>query len=73
MFTGERDQEVDDVREHTGRLPQRHPGVVRVSDLNGAVEGVNNKIKTLKRAAYGYRNERYFELKILCFTNLNTH
>lgn len=31
----------------------------------GPLEGVNNKIKTLKRAAYGYRNEAYFELKIL--------
>jgi len=29
------------------------------------VERVNNKIKTLKRTAYGYRNESYFELKIL--------
>ena len=31
----------------------------------GPLEGVNNKIKTLKRAAYGYRNEAYFKLKIL--------
>lgn len=31
----------------------------------GPLEGVNNKIKTLKRTAYGYRNEAYFELKIL--------
>lgn len=31
----------------------------------GPLEGVNNKIKTLKRTAYGYRNEEYFELKIL--------
>jgi transposase len=31
----------------------------------GPLEGVNNKIKTLKRTAYGYRNESYFELKIL--------
>jgi len=31
----------------------------------GPLEGVNNKIKTLKRAAYGYRNEEYFRLKIL--------
>lgn len=31
----------------------------------GPLEGVNNKIKTLKRAAYGYRNQEYFKLKIL--------
>ncbi|MBF0512403.1 MAG: transposase, partial [Candidatus Omnitrophica bacterium] len=27
-------------------------------------EGINNKIKRLKRMAYGYRNVRYFLLKI---------
>jgi transposase len=31
----------------------------------GPLEGVNNKIKTLKRMAYGYRNEEHFVLKIL--------
>lgn len=31
----------------------------------GPLEGFNNKIKTLKRMAYGYRNQEYFELKIL--------
>ena len=28
-------------------------------------EGINNKIKTIKRKAYGYRDEKFFELKIL--------
>lgn len=32
---------------------------------NAVAEGLNNKIKVLKRAAYGYRNESYFHLKIL--------
>ena len=31
----------------------------------GPLEGTNNKIKTLKRRAYGYRNQDYFKLKIL--------
>ena len=31
----------------------------------GPLEGFNNKIKVLKRKAYGYRDEQYFELKIL--------
>jgi transposase len=31
----------------------------------GPLEGFNNKIKVLKRKAYGYRDEEYFELKIL--------
>jgi hypothetical protein len=28
------------------------------------LEGINNKIKVLKRIAYGYRDEAYFFLKI---------
>jgi transposase len=31
----------------------------------GPLEGVNNKIKTLKRQAYGYRDPEFFKLKIL--------
>ena len=30
----------------------------------GKVEGVNNKIKVMKRNAYGFRDERYFELRL---------
>jgi transposase len=32
---------------------------------NGPLEGMNNKIKVLKRKAYGYRDMDYFNLKIL--------
>ena len=32
---------------------------------NSKAEGINNKIKVLKRMAYGYRDEKYFQLKIL--------
>jgi len=28
------------------------------------VEGLNNKIKAIKRKAYGYRDVEYFKLKI---------
>lgn len=31
----------------------------------GPVEGINNKIKTLKRMDYGFRDERYFTLRLL--------
>ena len=31
----------------------------------GPLEGTNNKIKTLKRQAYGYRDDDFFRLKIL--------
>lgn len=30
----------------------------------GKLEGINNKIKTLKRKAYGYRDETFFTLKL---------
>ena len=32
---------------------------------NGFVEGKNNRIKTIKRMAYGYRNKSNFRLRIL--------
>lgn len=32
---------------------------------SGKVEGVNNKIKTIKRQAYGFRDDEYFKLRIL--------
>ncbi|QEH32115.1 Transposase [Aquisphaera giovannonii] len=32
---------------------------------SGPLEGTNNKIKVLKRAAYGYRDHEFFKLKIL--------
>jgi len=31
---------------------------------NGPVEGLNNKIKTLKRQAYGFRDMEYFKLRL---------
>jgi transposase len=31
---------------------------------NGIAEGINNKIKTLKRQAYGYRDMEYFKLRL---------
>ena len=30
----------------------------------GLVEGINNKIKTLKRQAYGFRDMAYFKLRL---------
>ena len=28
------------------------------------VEGINNKIKVMKRNAYGFRDEKYFKLRL---------
>ena len=30
----------------------------------GKVEGINNKIKVMKRVAYGFRDESFFQLRI---------
>lgn len=30
----------------------------------GRLEGINNKIKVIKRKAYGYHDDRYFTLKV---------
>lgn len=35
------------------------------------IEGINNKIKTMKRQAYGYRDQKFFELKILALHDKN--
>jgi len=43
------------------------PGIIshcRYPLHTGVVEGINNKIKVLKRMAYGYRDDAYFFLKI---------
>ena len=37
----------------------------------GKLEGINNKIKTMKRQAYGYRDQKFFELKILAMHDKN--
>jgi len=40
----------------------------------GRLEGVNNKIKVIKRKAYGLHDLGYFSLKIIqAFTNRNGH
>jgi transposase len=35
------------------------------------LEGINNKIKTMKRQAYGYRDQKFFELEILALHDEN--
>ena len=37
---------------------------------NGPLAGINNKIKVLKRTAYGYRNYSHFRDRILLMTRL---
>src|SRR6266542_458045 len=49
------------------RLSGKLPGILahcRFPLHTGVLEGINNKIKVLKRMAYGFRNDAYFFLKI---------
>lgn len=56
------------------KMLQRHrDGILNHCDYpihTGKLEGVNNKIKVIKRKAYGFHDLRYFTLKIYqAFTN----
>jgi transposase len=49
-------------------LEQHKHGIVAFFDhriSSGPLEGTNNKIKVLKRRAYGYRDDEFFRLKLL--------
>ena len=49
------------------QLKAKLPGILahcRYPLHTGVLEGINNKIKVLKRMAYGFRNDDYFFLKI---------
>jgi transposase len=50
------------------RLNRWSEGILTYFDhriTNGVAEGINNKIKVLKRRSYGFHDEEYFFLKIL--------
>ena len=47
--------------------PEQHAGLLGYYPhkiTNGPLEGLNNKIKTMKRQAYGYRDMEYFKLRL---------
>jgi transposase len=49
-------------------LASHRSGILAYYDYpisTGPLEGINNKIKTMKRQAYGYRDMEFFKLKIL--------
>jgi transposase len=48
-------------------LRRRENGIVNHASYpihTGRLEGINNKIKVIKRQAYGFRDDAYFILKI---------
>ena len=49
-------------------IEQHLDGILAYYDYkisSGKIEGINNKIKTIKRQAYGFRDNEYFKLRIL--------
>jgi transposase len=56
------------LRQMARTLESRRPGLLAYYDFpigTGPLEGTNNKIKTMKRQAYGFRDQEFFKLKIL--------
>jgi transposase len=56
------------MRKYIGRLKFFEYGILNHADHpigTSKLEGVNNKIKVIKRKAYGFHDERYFALKII--------
>jgi transposase len=49
-------------------LEEHRDGILAFYDYcisTGPLEGINNKIKTMKRQAYGFRDKAFFKLRIL--------
>ena len=55
------------LRQFAKTLRSHRRGILNYYDYrisSGPMEGTNNKIKTMTRSAYGYRNKQYFKLKL---------
>ena len=55
------------VTEFANMLHRQREGILNHCDYpihTSKLEGINNKIKVIKRDAYGYHDERYFSLKV---------
>ena len=55
------------LRQFAGTLAMYQSGILAYYDYpisTGPLEGTNNKIKTMKRQAYGFRDKEFFKLKI---------
>ena len=69
-----RDSKVPLLTKFANTLMAFKSGIIAWYDYHistGKLEGINNKIKTMKRQAYGYRDEKFFELKILSLHDKN--
>ncbi len=58
---------IEPLKKFARNLEKRLPGILshcRWPFHTSVLEGVNNKIKVIKRTAYGFRDDSYFFLKI---------
>jgi transposase len=56
------------LEEFADTLQAHRDGILAYYDYaisTGPLEGTNNKIKTMKRQAYGFRDKEFFKLKIM--------
>jgi transposase len=56
------------VQQMARTLAAHRSGLLACYDVmisSGPMEGTNNKIKVMKRQAYGFRDQEFFKLKIL--------
>ncbi|WP_106041429.1 transposase [Bacteroides zoogleoformans] len=62
-----KESEVPQLMKMAATIMAHRTGILAWYDCHistGKVEGINNKIKVMKRNAYGFRDERYFELRL---------
>ncbi len=60
---------IDMLLKFSKTLEKHFEGILTYFDFDGLstgpLEGTNNKIKTMQRKAYGYRDMEFFKLKIM--------
>ena len=60
---------IDMLKKFAKTLKEHFDGILAYFDFNclstGPLEGTNNKIKTMQRKAYSYRDMEFFKLKIM--------
>jgi transposase len=64
-----RNSSIDMLKKFATTLEEHFDGILAYFDFDslstGPLEGTNNKIKTMQRKAYGYRDMEFFKLKIM--------
>jgi transposase len=67
IYCGGMESRVNEIVKVARTLLHHHKGLLDYYNhkiSNATTEGINNKIKTLKRQAYGYRDMEYFKLRL---------